>query len=202
MIHKNLRNMAQFSNGFTDLFILGSFRRYSASTKTWGSDFTGTGDGSTYTDTTLATTAVTYNLIQVTETTPATGVTQAAVPRYVVGYPLAMVVVKYPFKDTDTQNLKLDLGVAGSLTASSTIIAGTASDLELQDKVVLPVAAAVPLAPNTVTQWLTASITPAASSVSASTALGKTTNPAGTGIDIWIYVCLLPYREWILNREA
>jgi hypothetical protein len=201
MIHKVLRSNAQEYGGFTDLFILGTFRRYNAATKTWGSDFTGTGDA-TYTDTTQAVTSVVYNLFQLTETLPAVGVTQAAVPRYMVGYPLAMAVVKYPFKDTDGQNNLLQLGVAGSLTTSSTILTSAASALELQDNVIVPAAAAVPLAPNVVAQWLTATITPAAGALSASSVGGKTTNPAGTGVDIWIYVCLLPAKEWVYNREA
>jgi len=196
MIHKVLRQNAQEYGGFTDLFILGSFRRYDATTKTWLSDFSADvaniSSGS-------ASVAQKFNLIQVTETLPATSSSQAAVTRYVPGFPLCAVYVKYPFSDT-ADNPKLDVGVAASVTASTSLIAGTAGDLELQDRVVVPVAAAVPLAPNTVTQFLTATVTSAAANVSALVA--KTGNPATVGVDIWIYVTLLPSREWLYNRDA
>ena len=198
MIHYSLRQNAQEYGGFTDLFIIGNTRRFDAATKTWLSDFTAdvanVSSGS-------ASTSMVFNLIQVTETTPAAGVTQAAVPRFIVGYPLAMTIARYPVLDTSGTNILLDVGVAGSLTASSTLIAGTASDGELQDKVTLPVAAAVPLCPNTVSQFLTARFTSAVGNVSTISAAPKATNPGGI-IDFWIYVCLLPYREWIQNRDA
>ena len=197
MIHKVLRANAQEYGGFTDLFIIGSARRYDATTKTWLSDFTadvsGVSSGS-------ASTAMKFNLIQVTETTPAVSTgTQAAIPRYIIGYPLAMAVVKYAALDA-ALNPKLDVGVAASVTASTSIIAGTAGDLEQRDLVILPVAAAVPLSPNTVTQFLTATITSAAGNVSTISAAAA--NPTGIGIDIWIYATLLPYREWVQNRDA
>jgi hypothetical protein len=198
MIHYSLRQNAQEYGHFTDLFIIGNTRRFDAATKTWLSDFTAdvanVSSGS-------ASTSMVFNLIQVTETTPAAGVTQAAVPRFIVGYPLAMTIARYPVLDTSGTNILLDVGVAGSLTASSTLIAGTASDGELQDKVTLPVAAAVPLCPNTVSQFLTARFTSAVGNVSTISAAPKATNPGGI-IDFWIYVCLLPYREWIQNRDA
>lgn len=197
MIHKVLRQNAQEYGGFTDLFILGTFRRYNAATKTWGSDFTAADDSLTVAGT--GTVAAKYNLIQMTETTPAAGVTQAAVPRFTVGYPLAQVCVKYPFLNS-ADDPKLDVGVAGSLTAATNVIAGTAADLELQDRVALPVAAGVPLAINTVTQWLVATVTNTTNPVN--TLTPKATNPATVGVDIWIYVCLLPYKEWVLNRDA
>ncbi len=134
-----------------------------------------------------------------TETTPAATTSQAAVNRFAVGFPLCMVDVVFPFSDT-ADNPKIDVGVAASLTGSTSLIAGTAGDLELQDRIVLPVAAAVPLAPNTVTQFLTANVTSAVANISALVA--KTGNPAGAGVDIWIYVTLLPYREWVQNRIA
>jgi Fe-S cluster assembly scaffold protein SufB len=197
MIHYNLRNNAQCSGGFTDLFILGSFRRWDATTKSWLSDFSadvsGVSSGS-------ASTAQKFNLIQLTETTPAVSTgTQAAVPRFIVGYPLCAAVIKYAIADGAT-NAKLDVGVAASVTANTSLIAGTAGDLEQKDLVILPAAAAVPLAPNTVSQYLTATITSASGNVSTMTA--ATGNPANVGIDIWIYACLLPYREWIQNRDA
>lgn len=196
MIHKVLRQNAQEYGGFTDLFILGSFRKFDATTKTWGSDFTGGADSGR---TTTAAVNTVYNLIQVTETTPAATTSQAAVPRFVVGFPLAMVSVKFPFSDT-ADNPKIDVGVAASLTGSTSLIAGTAGDGELQDRIVLPVAAAVPLGPNTVTQFLTANVTSAAANISA--LVPKVGNPAGAGVDIWIYVTLLPYREWVQNRDT
>ena len=195
MIHKKVLRGAQFDAGFTDLFILGSFRKYDAVTQTWGSDFTGGADAGR---TTTAAVATTYNLIQVTQTTPAVTGSQAAVPILIPTFPLAKVVVRYPFSDT-ADNPKLDLGVANSLTASTSLIAGTATDLELQDKVVVPVAAAVPLAPNTVTQWLTATVTSAVANIAA--LVPKTGNPTGIGVDIGIYVCLLPYQQWVTNRD-
>lgn len=194
MVHYTLRNVQQEEGGFTDLFILGSFRKFNATTKVWGSDFTG---GADTVQTTTAAVAATYNLLQITETTPVVTGSQAAVPRFSVGFPLCAVYVKFPFSDT-ADNPKLDVGVAASLTASTSLIAGTATDLELQDRVVLPVAAAIPLAPNTVTQFLTATVTSAVANINALVA--KTGNPADTGVDIWIYVTLLPYKEWILNR--
>jgi len=198
MIHKVLRANAQEYGGFTDLFIIGNTRRYDAATKTWLSDFTAdvasVSSGS-------ASTSMVFNLIQLTETTPAAGVTQAAVPRYIVGQPLAMTITRYPVLDTSGTNILLDVGVAASLTASTSLIAGTAGDGELQDRVVLPVAAAVPLCPNTVTQFLTARFTSAAGNVTTISAAPKVTNPGGV-IEFWIYVCLLPYREWVLNRDV
>lgn len=198
MIHQSLREPAQAYGGFTDLFIIGNTRRYDAATKTWLSDFSadvaGVSSGS-------ASTSMVFNLIQVTETLPAAGVTQAAVPRYVVHYPLAMTIARYPVIDTSGTNILLDVGVAASLTASTSLIAGTAGDGELQDRVTLPVAAAIPLCPNTVSQFLTARFTSAAGNVSTISAAPKATNPGGI-IDFWIYVCLLPYREWLQNREA
>jgi hypothetical protein len=196
MVHYILRNNAQENGGgFTDLFILGSYRKWDPTTKTWGSDFTGGADS---TRTTTAATATTYNLLQLTQATT-TGTTQAAVPIYTVQYPLAKAYVRYPFSDT-ADNPKLDVGVANSLTASTSLLAGAASDLELQDRVVLPAAAAVPLAPNTASQWLTATVTSAVANVSALVA--KTSNPANVGVDIYIYVCLAPYREWVLDRSV
>jgi len=196
MIHYNLRNNAQLDGSFTDLFILGEKRRWDVATKTWLSDFTADVSG---VSSGAASVAQKFNLLQVTETTPAAGATQAAVPRFIVGFPLAMAIVKYPFSDT-ADNPKLGLGIAASVTASTSLLAGTASDLELQDKVIVPAAAAVPLIPNTVTQYLTATVTSAVANVSA--LVGKTTNPADTGVDIWIYVCLLPYRQWLKDRTA
>jgi hypothetical protein len=196
MIHKVLRQNAQEYGGFTDLFILGTFRRFDAATKTWLSDFTA---DVANVSSGAASVAQKFNLIQVTETLPATSTSQAALPRFIAGFPLCMVNVVFPFSDT-ADNPKLDVGVAASLTANTGIIAGTAGDLELQDRVVLPAAAAVPLAPNTVTQFLTATVTSAAANVNA--LVPKTGNPAGTGVDIWIYVTLLPYREWVQNRIA
>lgn len=201
MIHKVLRQNAQEYGGFTDLFILGTFRKYNAATKTWGSDFTGAADQFN-TITTTVNADVVYNLIQVTETTPATGATQAAVPHFVPGYPLAMAVIKYPFAVSAGTPL-LSVGVANSLTTSTSILTSSVSDMELQDKVILPAAAAVPLAPNTVTQWLTATVDiAAAGGVSVSQLTPKASNPINVGVDIWIYVTLLPYREWVQNRDA
>lgn len=198
MIHKVLRANAQEYGGFTDLFIIGNTRRYDAATKSWLSDFSadvsGVSSGS-------ASVAQVFNLIQVTETTPAAGVTQAALPRYIIGQPLAMTITRYPVLDTSGTNVKLDVGVAASVTASTSLIAGTAGDGELQDRVVLPVAAAVPLCPNTVTQFLTATVTSAVGNISTISAAPKVTNPNGI-IEFWIYVCLLPYREWVLNRDV
>lgn len=195
MIHYNLRNNAQQNGGFTDLFILGSFRKWDATTKTWGSDFTGGADAGR--TTTASGTATTYNLIQVTNTLPAAGTGQAAVPIYTVEFPLAKAVIRYPFAAT-ADDPKLDVGVAGSLTASTSLIAGVAGDLELKDKVCLPAATGIPLAPNTVTQWLTATITNVTNPVNALTS--HASNPANVGVDILIYVCLAPYREWVLDR--
>ncbi len=173
MIHKVLRNTAQFSGGFTDLFILGTNRAYSATTKTWGSDFT------------AAAVTQSYNLIQLSDS--------AGVPLYVVGYPLAMAVVKYPFSAT-TADAKLDVGQTGAATA---FLAGTAADLETTNKVVLPAAAAVPFATTTASQYLTATLTSVVTLVNALVPLNT-----ANGVDIWIYATLLPYREWLLNREA
>ena len=199
MIHKVLRQNAQEYGGFTDLFILGSFRRYDPTTKTWGSDFATTGPGIGTDRTTPAAVAQTFNLIQLSETTPAVTTSQGAVQRYIPGYPLGMVVVKYPFSDT-ADNPKLDLGTGNSLASSNNLVPGTATDLELQDRIVLPNAAGIPVAANTVSQFLTATVTSAVANVSALVA--KASNPTTVGVDIWIYVTLLPAREWYLNREA
>src|SRR5438552_245148 len=125
MVHYTLRNQAQEQGSFTDLFILGSFRKFNATTKVWGSDFTDVAD--TKQTTSQAGTTTTYNLLQLTETTPAVAAQQAAIRRFVVGFPLAMAIVRYPFTDS-ADNPKLDLGVAASLTASTSLLAGAASD--------------------------------------------------------------------------
>jgi hypothetical protein len=198
MIHKVLRSHAQEYGGFTDLFIIGNTRRYDAATKSWLSDFTadvaGVSSGS-------ATTSMVFNLIQLTETLPAAGVTQAAVPRYIVGFPGAMAITRWPVLDSSGTNILLNVGVNASVTTSASLIAGTAGDGELQDRVTLPAAATIPLAPNTVSQYVTATLVSALGAVSTISTTPKVTNPGGA-VEFWIYVCLLPYREWVLNRDV
>jgi len=173
MIHKNLRNEAQNDGGFTDLFILGSDKAYDAATKTWGSDFT------------AAALTQSYNLLQLTDA--------SSVPLYVVQYPLAMVVIKEPTSNS-AHNLKIDVGNTAAATA---FVAGTAIQGETKNTVVLPAAAAVPYSTLTASQYLTALATSASGNISTLAALDAT-----KGIQIWIYACLMPYRQWVLDREA
>lgn len=172
MIHYKLRNNAQADGAYTDLFVLGTRRAYSSSTRTWGSDFT------------AAAVTQSYNLIQISDS--------AGVPLYIVNFPLPMVIVKYPFSNT-ADNPKLDVGQTGAATA---FIAGSASDLETTNKIVVAAAAAVPFATTTASQYLTALITSAVANISALVA-SNTTN----GVDILVYATLNPYREFVTNRE-
>ncbi|MBK8001724.1 MAG: hypothetical protein IPK15_24225 [Verrucomicrobia bacterium] len=185
MIHKVLRNNAQASGGFTDLFILGNQHKYDPVTKTWGSDFTGGADSGR---TTTAATNTVYNLIQVSDS--------GGVPIYIVGFPLVMQITVKPFT-AGADNPVIDIGVGNSLTAASNLIDQTAaatSTLETANQVFSAVAATVPLATNTASQWLTANL------ISASANVAALPVPA-TGTEIWIYACLLPYREWVTNRQ-
>ena len=176
MVHYNLRNEAQASGGFTDLFILGSFRNFNATTKVWGTDFT------------AAATTQSYDLIKITGAD--------AIPIYILQYPIAMLVVKYPTSNS-AHNLKIDVGCTAT---ADKFLAGTAVDCETKDLVVLPAGTVAPYVLNTASQYLTALATSASGNISTLAALAA--NPADVGIDIWIYACLLPYREWIQNRQA
>jgi hypothetical protein len=188
MIHKNLRNTAQFSGGFTDLFVLGSRHRYSPTTKTWGSDFTGS-EGVGVDRTTTAATNTVYNLIQMTDS--------AGVPIYGVTFPLALQITKLPFT-AGADNPVIDIGVGNSLTAATNLIDQTAaatSTLETANQAFPAVAATVPLFSTTASQWLTANLISAVANVAALPV------PAA-GTEIWIYVALFPWREWVTNREV
>lgn len=172
MVHYKLRNNAQFNGGWTDLFILGSTRAYDATTRTWGSDFT------------AAATTQSYNLIALSDS--------AGVPLYIVNYGM-LAIIKAPTSNS-AHNLKLDVGQTGSATA---FIAGTASDCETLNKVVLPVAAAVPFATTTASQYLTALVTSASGNVSTLAALDTT-----KGIEFLIYANLSSYRGLVTDREG
>ena len=189
MIHYNLRNNAQASGGFTDLFILGDKRRYDATTKTWGSDFNGTSGVGVDRTTTAATNTV-YNLIQISDAN--------ARLFYIVGYPLAMTVTKLPFTGS-ADNPVIDVGIGNSLTAPGTLLidqtAAATSTLEVQDQVFVPSASGVPYGSFIASQWLTANLQSVTSNVSALPV------PAA-GTEIRIYVCLLSYRDWVLNRDV
>lgn len=172
MIHYKLRNNAQADGGYTDLFVLGTKRAYDSSTKTWGSDFT------------AAATTQSYNLIRLTDA--------AGSPLRIVNFPLPMVIVRYPFSNT-ADNPKLDVGRTSAATA---FIAGTAADLETQDKVVVAAAAGVPYASLTADHYLTATITNVTNNISTLVAADTT-----DGVDILIYACLNPYPDFVTNRE-
>lgn len=172
MVHYKIRNNGQADGGYTDRFIIGSKRAYAASTRTWGSDFT------------AAATTQSYNLIQISDAN--------GVPIYIVEYG-ALVVVKYPTSNS-AHNLKIDVGHTGSATA---FIAGTAADGETANKVVVPVAAAVPFATNTASQYLTALATSASGNIVDLAAL-----TAANGIEIHILMKLVPYADLITDREG
>jgi len=198
MIHYSLRNNAQYSGGFTDLFILGTTRKYNAATKTWGSDFAAAAPDNNQSGTSTGEKTI-YNLIQVTQAAPAVAAgSQAAVPIYIVQYPLVQAIVKYPF-DNNAKNPKLDVGIAASLTTSTSLLAGTLGDLENKDLVLNPAASAIPIVGTAVSSWLTATITLATGNGNVDS---LTPASVANGAEIWIYACLQPYRDWMTDRSV
>jgi hypothetical protein len=150
MIHYMLRNCQEAEGGFTDLWVIGTTRAYSASTKTWGTDFTA-----------AAVTQV-YDLVQTT--------TSTGLPIYIVHYPLVMVAVKTGTLP-GTTDIKADIGIAASQTGATTFLAGTAADMETAGNFYVPVTAAAPASgQGSNSQFLTCRLTSASGNISTLTA--------------------------------
>jgi hypothetical protein len=177
MKHINLRAQQQFNGGFTDLFILGTTRNAGA------------------TDFTAAALTQSFNLLALNKGDQ-------------IIYPLAAAWVKRSFTDAagggapvTLANLKLDVGTTDLATQ---MIAGTNGDLiqtlsPVPDSNGYPIAALGPAATSggpyrttaTSGKFITATLT--------STAGNMSTITFG---EVWIYVCLARFADWMRDRDA